>query len=149
MKTILYLGVIGLLALSGNAFATDAKAYNGTGCDNYFAADSAQFNHQNDGIKNISGAGRYVSCPIVVDEIASTAGTQAVYVRWAGTGSFSCTLLNYDINGVLKQYKTASRSGSGWLTMPNLTADDYWGNYSMWCYLPAGGVLQTYWIDEK
>ncbi|MDD5266434.1 MAG: hypothetical protein PHO08_04805 [Methylococcales bacterium] len=151
MKKILALIGLGLLAISGNAFAgEDGKAYNGQGCDNYYSGDSAKFDHQYDGIKNVdSFNAHYVSCPIVVDEIANTKGTTQVYVRWSGSGTLSCYLYSFDVNGAVKQSQSGTLTGGGWLSIPNLNTDDYWGNYSMHCYLPAGGVLQTYWIGEQ
>jgi hypothetical protein len=149
MKTILALIGLGLVAISGNAFAADdAKSYHGQGCDNYFAGDSAKFDHRYDGIRNSDSIEHLVSCPIVVDSTSNTSGTKAVYVHWSGSGTMWCSLYSFDQYGAVKQSQYGTQTGGGWLNIPNLTADDYYGNYSLFCDVPAGGVLQGYWVAE-
>jgi hypothetical protein len=41
-----------------------------------------------------------------------------------------------------------SRTNAGWLTIPGITTDDYYGSYSMYCLLPAKGTLNTIFFDE-
>lgn len=147
MKKILTLISLGLLALSGNAFADpdNYTAANGTGCDNYFAGDTAQFNHQFDGIKNISSSARWVSCPVDKDNVISLGGLRnPTWVRWSGAGTISCVLNNFNVNGVVTQTRSGGMVNSGWFSIPALGLDDFWGTNTMYCLVPAGGILQTY-----
>lgn len=148
--TLTTLAALGFLAMSGNVFAGEnGHAYNGSYCNNYFGSEATQFNHQWDGIRNISAASRYVSCPVIVDEIANTSGTTQVWVHWTGAGTLSCYLNSKNGSGTNRQTQSNSRVNTGWLSIPNITSDDYWGSYSMYCYLPASGTLNTVWVGEK
>jgi hypothetical protein len=145
MKKILTLISLCLLALSSTAFA-DADNYtaaNGIGCDNYFAADTGQFNHQHDGIKNISAISRYVGCPVDKDAVVILGGLGTTWVRWAGAGNMTCTLTNFNANGVATQTQTGA-GGPGWFAIPPLGGDVFYGTNTMYCKVPAGATLQAY-----
>jgi hypothetical protein len=145
MKKLLILISLSLLALSGNAFADpdNYTAANGTGCSAYFASDTASFDHQFDGIRNNSAASRWVSCPVDKDNIGSVGGLGTTWVRWAGAGTMSCVLNNFNINGVRTQARTTSGT-PGWISFAALGLDDFWGTNTMYCLVPAGATLQTY-----
>ena len=141
------MSILGLLALSGNAFADpdNYTAINGTGCDNYFAGDVGQFNHQYNGIANIGTGSRWVSCPIDKDNVSSLGGTSSMWIRWAGTAgtTMSCYLNSFDVNGNVRQTKAVGPFGPGWGQITGLTFDDFWGTNELYCLVPQGGTLQT------
>jgi hypothetical protein len=147
--TLAALAGIGFIATSGHALAENGHAYNGSYCDNYYGSQASAFDHQFNGIRNASGAYAYVSCPVVVDEIDNTAGTTQIWVHYTGTGTISCSFFSMNGNGTIRQSQSASRVNTGWFSIPNITTDDYWGSYSMYCGLPANGVLNTIWVGEK
>ncbi|ABA58292.1 hypothetical protein Noc_1824 [Nitrosococcus oceani ATCC 19707] len=150
MKSITLLLLVGLggFVLYGNAYALNAHAYNGSYCDNYHGAEVGDFTRGFNGIKNNANAGRYISCPVLVDESGNIDGTDKVALYYTGTGTVSCVLFSQNADGSTRQSRTASRTNSGWLSIPNITDDDYWGSYSMYCYLPPQGVLNTIWVGE-
>lgn len=147
--TLLLLVGFGIFVFYGNAYAEDGKSYNGSYCDNYYGSQAGDFSHQIDGIKNNASAGRYISCPVLVDQVGNIEGTDTVALYYTGTGTVSCALFSQNANGSTRQSRTGSRANSGWFFIPNITSDDYWGSYSMYCYLPPQGVLNTIWLGEK
>lgn len=54
-----------------------------------------------------------------------------------------------NVGGTTKQSKSATKTGTGWFLIPNLTTDDSFGSYSMYCYLPKAGLLNTIWLGEQ
>ena len=137
------------LSISGNAFAENGHAYNGSYCDNYFGSQADDFNHQYNGIRNKTSTTRVVSCPVLVDEIANTTGTTKVWVHYTGTGAVSCYLFSMNPNGSASQTRSGNRTNTGWFSIANITSDNYWGSYSMYCFIPSGGVLNTIWLGAK
>lgn len=151
MRT-LALAVLMLVTLAGVAAAENGHAYNGSYCKPYYGSQAANLYHQYNGTYNASAAGTYISCPVLVDEIVNTTGTTQVWVYWtasAAADTISCSLYSMNGNGTARQGQFGSKAGSGWLAMPNLTTDDYWGSYSMYCYLPRNGNINTIWLGEK
>lgn len=151
MKSITLITLVGLgsLALYSHAHAENGHAYNGSYCDNYYGSKVGDFNHQHNGIKNNASSGRYISCPIIVDEIAKTTGTTRVWLYYTGNGTISCTMFSKNHDGSTRQSRSGSRTNTGWFQIPEITSDNYWGSYSMYCYLPSHGVLNTIWVGEK
>lgn len=147
--TLITLAALGSFAFYGNAYAENGHAYNGSFCDNYYGSQVGNFNHQHNGIRNNTNSGRYVSCPVIVDEIAKTTGTTRVWLYYSGSGKISCSMFSKNGNGTTRQSKTGSRTNSGWFSIPAITSDNYWGSYSMYCYLPPKGILKTIWVGEK
>ena len=141
--------IITSFGLTGTASAENGHAYNGSYCNSYYGNQASYFNSQYNGIRNTTNVARYISCPVVVDEIANTSGTTRVYVHYTGSGTIKCGLYSMYGAGAVKQSKWASRSGTGWVYMPNLTTDDYWGSYSMHCLVPANGTVNTIWLGER
>lgn len=140
----------GIAAFGQNAAAADnAQGYNGSYCSNYYGSQATSVNHQYNGIYNLSAGGLYVSCPVIVDEVSNTTGTNWAWVHYTGANTVSCSLFSMNGNGSIRQSQSASRAGTGWFQIPNLTTDDFWGSYSMYCYLPSGGTLNTVHISEK
>ena len=137
-----------LAIITGVASAADNRQnFNGGGCDNYYAVDVSDFNHQTNGIANVSATSAYVHCDLTIDEALNTGGTSLIWVRWSGAGTMSCTAMSRDVNNNL--ISTVSNSGTaGWILMPNLSDNDVWGNYSMYCLVPSGGRLETISVSE-
>ncbi|TVZ41555.1 hypothetical protein P886_0902 [Alteromonadaceae bacterium 2753L.S.0a.02] len=146
----LFISVVAVVfgASAGLASAADNRQnFNGGGCDNYYASDVSDFNHQTNGIRNVSSSSAYVHCDLTIDEAMNTGGTNFVWVRWAGTGTMSCTMMSRDVNGNL--VSTVSNSGApGWISIPAVSDNDIWGNYSMYCLLPANARLETISMSE-
>lgn len=137
-------------ALPQSALAGEnGHAYNGSYCKNYFGSQVGDFNYQTNGIRNLSSSTRYINCPVLVDEIANTSGTTRVWLHYTGNGTVRCTLQSKNGNGTTKQSRSGSRPGTGWFQIPNITADDFWGSYVMYCSLPAAGILNTIWLGEN
>lgn len=152
LKVLFSLAAVAIFAISGSANAENGHAYNGSYCNPYFGNQSADFNHQWDGLSNTSTGSRWVSCPVVVDEIANLTGTSRIWVRWddGGAGStLTCYLYAMNVNADVGQSQSASDVGGGWFSIPNITTDDFWGNYILYCYLPNRGVLNTVWLGEN
>jgi len=141
--------ISGWLGVITSVSAENGHAYNGSYCDNYYGSQAGSFNHQHNGIRNNDAAGRYVSCPVIVDEIANTNGTTRVWVHYSGNGTVRCTMFNKNPNGSTRQSRSGSRVNSGWFSIPTFSSDNYWGSYSMYCYLPSKGMLNTIWVGEK
>ena len=147
MKKLLILISLSLLALSGNAFADgdNYTALNGTGCDNYFAGDAGQFNHQYNGLANVGVGSRWASCPIDKDNVSSTLGISSMWIRWAGTAgtTMTCYAYSFDVNGNVLQVKSVGPFAPGWGNISGLNLDDFWGTNELHCLVPQGGTLQT------
>jgi hypothetical protein len=156
MKKLFILISLGFWALSGNAFADgdNYTAFNGTGCDNYFAGDTGQFNHQYNGINNVSVGAKWVSCPIDKDNVASTLGTGTTWVHFRGNGTMSCYLVGLGYNAEWGGYQpgsgTDTNSANGtWFSIPPLAFDNFWGSQTMYCLVPAGATLETIHVFEN
>lgn len=146
---IITLALVGAITASTQSHAADNRQnYNGSYCDSYYGTQAGSINHQYNGIRNNAASGLYVSCPVIVDEASNTTGTNNIWVHWSGAGTLSCTLFSMNGNGTSLQSRSAS-GVAGWVNIANLTADDYWGSYSMYCYLPASATLNTISISEK
>ncbi len=148
-KLLASLFVLGGSVVSQQVLAENGHAYNGSYCENYMATDAANVAHQYNGLRNTTGNNRYVTCPIAVDEIAVTTGTTQVWLHYTGAGTLRCTLNAMNGNGSVRQSKSASRVGTGWVSIPNLTTEDYWGSSVIYCNLPGNGTLNTVWFGEK
>ena len=140
--------LIGASVVSSQVLAADNRQnYNGSYCSSYYGSQATSVGHYYNGAYNGSGAGMYISCPVIVDEASVTTGTNNVWIYTSAAGT-SCTLFSMNGNGTSLQSQWGA-GGPGWFAVPNLTADDYWGSYSMYCYLPAGATLNTISISEK
>jgi hypothetical protein len=155
METKLSLLGLALLAISGNVTAETfqpptTQNHNGNECVGYYAPDITKFDHDVWGIRNISSKARFVSCPIVETEPffnGVTGGTfGGIRVFWVGQGTITCTVASHGEQGGFYQTQTASKTGSGWFTVPEVRHDSstVYGKYSMHCLLPPSGYLATY-----
>lgn len=142
------LAFFGLAMMSATASAENALTYNGSYCKPYFGQQSGNFVFANY-LKNATSSARLVTCPVVVDEISVTSGTTRAYAHVSGNGYYYCLLYSVNRDGTIRQSKTATRHGTGWLYLPDITTDDYFGSYTMICNLPGYGRLDTVWIGEK
>lgn len=144
------IALVGITAFAQPVVAADnAQTFNGAYCDNYYGSQATAVNHQYNGIYNTTAAGVYVQCPLVVDEVTNVTGTNWVRLHYTGNNTITCYLYSMNGNGTIRQTQTGSRVGTGWFSIPNINTDDYWGTYSMHCYLPGGGTLNTVHMSEK
>jgi hypothetical protein len=100
------LTLVMLLTLAGAAAAENGHAYNGSYCKAYVGNQGGQLYHQYNGTYN-AGAGLYIACPVVVDEIAQTTGTTQVWVHWTAYGAgdtIGCYLYSLNGNGTARQW---------------------------------------------
>lgn len=128
--------------------ADNRQNFQGSVCDNFYASDSGSFDHQHNGLRNTSGTGKMVHCPLTIDESVNTGGTNWVWVRWSGTGTMSCTMLSHDVNNNVAS-SAAGYGGPGWFSIPAVSDADTWGNYSLYCSLPGLATLQTIVMSES
>jgi len=152
MKIIAITAIAALIGLmmSFSALAENGHSYNGSYCDAYFGNQVGDFNRPARGIRNTRLSGtRLVTCPVIVDEIANRQGTTRVRLHYTGGGRISCTMFSKNGNGTTRQVRTGTRVGTGWFNIQPFTSDAYWGSYSLYCRLPAGGILNTIWVGEK
>lgn len=143
----LVLGTAGALPEVANA--ENGHSYNGASCTAYYGSQKTLFDSYTTGIRNATNAARWVNCPVIVDEIARTTGTTRTWIHVTGKGSFRCYLISRNGNSGPRQSKSGARTNTGWLNIPALTTDDYWGSYSLYCQIPAYGLINTIWIGEK
>ena len=143
------LAAVGLLAMAGNAVAGNGHSYNGSYCDNWTAGESEHFLKSMAGIVNLSNRSHGISCPILVDEVGTTTGTSSVWVHFTANGDVGCVLYSLNGNGTIRQSTLNFRTNTGWVNMPNITSDSSWGSYTMYCWLPPYGTLNTIRIIEK
>ncbi len=113
------LSVLGLM-MCPSAFAENAHAYSGSYCRASSGQQSGDFSYSG-GTYNRASQVRLVTCPILVDEIAKTSGTTRVWVHFSGSGNFSCWLYSRNANGTTRQLRIGHRTGTGWLSIPNIT----------------------------
>jgi hypothetical protein len=150
MKSITFISLVALgsLALQGNVYADDSTTYNGSYCSPYFGSQASDFGRGFNGIANYASSARYISCPMIEQSVNVTKGTLSTFLYFTGTGSVTCALYSNNADGSTRQTQMASRTGTGWLTIPGLTTDDYYGSYSMYCLLPPNSTLNTIFFDE-
>lgn len=145
LTSAMVLGAV--LAATQVQAADNRQNYNGSYCDAYYGSQVSRIDRQYNGARNNSTAGTYVSCPLIVDEANNVTGTNNVWFHTSAANT-SCVLFSMNGNGASRQTQSKS-GGPGWVNIANLTSDDYWGSYSMYCYLPAGATLNTISISEK
>ena len=143
-----FLVVVGF-GFSSLVHANDAKVFNGSGCDSYFAADADKFDRVYNGIRNIWVGSLWVTCPVTRDEEMSTAGLDYVLVQFMGSGTFQCQFHAFNSSGTSFVTASASRSGQGNLTISPFANPYRFGTYNLLCKLPPNGALNRYSIDER
>lgn len=149
-------GVLGAIAVilsmsSATTLAENGHAYNGSFCKPYYGSQAGDFIYAHNGIYNGGSGGRYVTCPVIVDEIANTNGTTRVWVHWtaaAASDTLRCTLLSKTFNGGTQDSHANTRTNTGWMYL-DVNSDDFWGSYNMYCYLPQRGRIATLWVGEQ
>lgn len=146
IKTIATIALVGIFS---QAQAENGTLYNGSYCNAFQPTETTDFVRDHSGIKNTSNDELYISCPVLVDERANTAGTHTTWIHYTGGGEVECTLASMNQDGTIYQYRSGSRYGSGWFSLIRLTNDDPWGSYSMICSLPPGGKLNTIALRER
>jgi hypothetical protein len=139
---------LGSLALQSSVYADNSTTYNGSYCSSYFGSQYSDFGRGFNGIANYANAPRYISCPMIEQEVNVTKGILPTLLYYTGDGTVTCALYSNNADGSTRQTQMSSRTGTGWLTIPGITTDDYYGSYSMYCLLPAKGTLNTIFFDE-
>lgn len=150
LKSILVLS--SLFVLAGSAQATDAKNYNGSACKAYYGSQASSLRHYSSGVYNSSTSGKWINCPLVTDHTSPTTGTTRTYIYYNGSasnGRVSCYLRSVNASGSTRQTRGGSRSGTGWLSIANITSESAWGNLSLHCYLPKRGRISTISVRER
>ncbi|MGR6035196.1 MAG: hypothetical protein ACU4EQ_10550 [Candidatus Nitrosoglobus sp.] len=151
MKTITFilLVALGTLVLQANVSADNSVTYNGSYCHPYFGNQGNNFIRAYNGIVNNTDFALYISCPVVEISVDVTTGTfSPTKLYYTGTGTVTCTLNSMNSDGSIRQSQTGNLSQTGWLSIPNITTDDFYGSYSMYCLLPPRGTLNTILLDE-
>jgi hypothetical protein len=147
------IAIVACAAVAQTARAENGHNYNGSYCKAYFGgADTDVLDHTIYGIYNSSTRTRYISCPVLVDEVANTTGTTYVWVHFranVASDTIWCSLRSMNGNGSVRQSMSASRTGTGWFRIANITNDDRWGSYAMYCRLPGRGRLNTIALAER
>lgn len=144
------------IALLGSAFAGDEKAYSGAICKAASATDAYKLDYSAGfsglGVKNTSASTVSIVCPVEVDSLTDTSGTGGIKVFWTASNQshqIVCALKTLTPDGSVIQAQFGSRIGTGPFVIPNVTQDDRYGPYSLDCQLPAGGLLNSIWINEN
>ena len=60
-----------------------------------------------------------------------------------------CNMFSKNVNGATRQAKFANRTGTGWMTVPDITNACSYCAYDMVCYLPPKGGIATIYIEER
>ena len=149
------------VALLSPAFAADEKAYSGAVCKPAVATDAYKVDYPigftGIGIKNTNGDNQPIPivCPIVTDSLTDTSGTGSVKVFW--TANPLIPSATYCVRPEKFNPRRVRFPGTVWghgpepglIRIPNITADDRFGPYSVDCQLPKGSVLNSIWINEN
>ena len=148
------LATLALATLAGSATAENAHTYSGSYCKAYVGSQEADLIHAFTGTYNAASAARFITCPVLVDEVSNTDGTTQVWVHWtanvnAPNDTITCGLTSLDEKGLFRQGQNATRTGTGRLVLPNVTNDDPSGSYFLLCVLPSAGTINTIYLGEK
>jgi hypothetical protein len=102
MKYISALACIWIVAVHGTSHARELYSYyNGNHCGPRSGKEAGDFYYGIGGIKNTSGAPRWVSCPIVNHEGFEIDVTTQVWVYTSPYGTFRCDFYHMYSNGVV------------------------------------------------
>jgi hypothetical protein len=135
------------MAISNPALAVDGKTFSGNGCQSWYGSQRNDFDARHDGAYNNSTGSRWASCPITRDNTTNTNGTRRVwvYAYKSGGPNTSCILRGETSTGGI--LASDSRSGNGWIYL-DINNSVNWGSYMLYCYVPAGGRLSHYFVEE-
>jgi len=120
----------------------------GADCQPYFGSEASSFNFRDNGIKNVSSGSRWVTCPLVRQNVSSTNGTTFALVQYIGSGTLSCSNYNWNSAGTQRTIFSKSRNGSGNLTLPGFATSYTFGAYTVRCYVPSGGTIIRTSLEE-
>jgi hypothetical protein len=152
LATALALVVFSAMAATTAAGAENGHTYHGTSCKAMDPSVSGFLLYATQGIYNNGSGSYWVACPILVDEVSATGGTTRVQVHWtanAAGDTMNCQLFSMSGEGTILQFLQGQLTGTGWLTLPNITSDDPNGSYALFCNLPRLGFLNTIWVGEQ
>lgn len=146
--------VFAVAAVVDSASADNSQSANGGSCKPYFGSQAGDFSYGADGIFNQTTSNRLITCPVLVDEVFNTAGTNGVYLHWQAAAAYPndtirCTLWSRFGTGAPRQATAGNLTGSGWVHFGNVANDDILGSYTITCTLPRLGKVNTVWVREK
>lgn len=140
------------LAMSDGALAVDYKDFSGNACRPYWDNSGAVIDSTADGAYN-RGPGAWVSCPIVRDDHSNpSSGTSSFWVNVyapAPGAPITCYAQSRGSNITwleTKSDKTTSQNDR-WLSL-DLSKGRTWGSYAMYCYMPHGTYIHSYFVGE-
>jgi hypothetical protein len=131
-----------VMGAHGSAAAAPLTTVNGNTCKPYGnSATSGLYSYTNS-VYNGSGAGMYVTCPVVRTVNALSTG----YYVWvdgnAGSGTTTCSLYSYNFNGSYIGGVSFSATGVFDKTLMLTQAQvPTYSSQSLLCYVPAGGSM--------
>ena len=144
---------LAVATLAGAVAADNGHLYPGSYCKTYYASTTADLDHLYPGIYNRSNSSRLINCPVLVDEGSDRGGTSEIGVYWTAYDNkndiLGCNFCSLAGNGSVRQCQYASKTGSGWMPIPNITNDDSRGSYVLLCSLPGFSSLNMLLVNEK
>jgi hypothetical protein len=143
------LAVLILATFIGSAAASSTN-YNGNSCKTYLASHAPWFDHQANGIRNLHTVyALYINCPLPNDRVTSSGVSTSLY--WTAQ-NFSdilvCSLAHLDSQGNPKQSTVNIKQWTGWLSLYLPVSETWESNYSLFCLLPPGGILNFIYSTE-
>lgn len=143
------IAVTSLLVLASSVQAADRANYNGNVCKSYYGYNAKYIHSLYNGTYNNSSSTKYVSCPIVSDAVANTTGIDSTYIYYRGTGEIKCALKSLNYDGTVDQTRLGSRVNTGWIKIPSLSSESSPGSLTLYCQLPAKGLLVNIALSEN
>jgi len=144
VKLYTFGGLLMTLFFAHSAFAYDYKVFAGSECQvNDQAATGVSY--YSTGVSNNSGAGQWVTCPVVRDNSFNLDGT---WLRAAATVATSCYVDNTNLDGTLGTWVSVTTGANAYSAFLQLTASGSSTPYSLLCYLANGSTLTAYQTAE-
>lgn len=145
-KTMMLTLAMGAI-MSAQVMAADNRVnVSGSYCTAAAGSDAAKVDKTYGGVVNTSANTITVGCPVIMDEVINTGGTNHIYYNVSA--ATTCFFASVNGDGTNRALSIGS-GGPGWVSMPNITTDDAWGSYVLGCNLPAGATLRTVSVSEK
>lgn len=144
--------ITGFLTSSFAFAVVDKKVIPGSACHSYIGAYTADLNHYSDRIENISANGRWVTCPIVRDNVTNVNGF-TVEVRMdrdpGANSNLVCAATSWTPLGGFVATGFFSYAGAGpAINVIGVGASAPFGHYNMICYLPPNSSIFSYMYTE-
>lgn len=129
----------------------DIKTTNGSACQPINGWESTDFNHTATGTVNTSFERKFVSCPIVRDNVTTKGDAHVrAYVETAGAGDMGCAALSLGAFGtfISGTFDVTTVIGNNELNM-YLPSSAINGNYVLVCSMPEKSRISSYRLTEK